>query len=195
MCHVLNVDTQKAEEISLVENLQRNNMTAIDKIRSFSRLYNRYNENIDEVVGKVHMSKQTIDKYLKIQTLPTGILERLDKNDETKISVDVAVELTKINKEIDPMTVLNKIISLTSQQKIQAIRKFRLSESSDLSELESIKDDIALYDNNVKLAPAEPYVKDVETRQFVRIPTNMYTEIVNLIKLKLNGNIEYLGSY
>lgn len=44
-CNILNIDTQK-EEISLVENVQRNQMTTCDKVRSYSKLYDVYNGDI-----------------------------------------------------------------------------------------------------------------------------------------------------
>ena len=47
-CNVLTIDTQKAEEISLVENVQRNQMTTCDKVRSYSKLYDVYNKDIDK---------------------------------------------------------------------------------------------------------------------------------------------------
>ena len=43
-CNVMNVDNQKAKELSLVENIQRNQMTTADKVRAYSRLYEVYNK-------------------------------------------------------------------------------------------------------------------------------------------------------
>ena len=65
-CNILNIDTQKAEEISLVENVQRNQMTTCDKVRSYSKLYDVYNGDIDKVISAIHISKPTIQKYLKM---------------------------------------------------------------------------------------------------------------------------------
>jgi ParB family chromosome partitioning protein len=94
-CNVLNIDTQKAEEISLVENVQRNQMTTLDKIRSYSKLYDVYNRDIDKVISAIHISKQTIQKYLKLRNLPEEVLKLLDTTNENKITIDVAIELTK----------------------------------------------------------------------------------------------------
>jgi len=54
-CNILNIDTQKAEEISLVENVQRNQMTTCDKVRSYSKLYDVYNGDIDKVISAIHI--------------------------------------------------------------------------------------------------------------------------------------------
>ena len=58
--NILDINTQKAEEISLVENVQRNQMTTCDKVRSYIRLYNVYKGDIEKVMSSIHISKQTI---------------------------------------------------------------------------------------------------------------------------------------
>jgi ParB family chromosome partitioning protein len=100
-CNILNIDTQKAEEISLVENVQRNQMTTCDKVRSYSKLYDVYNGDIDKVISAIHISKPTILKYLKMRILPEEVLQLLDTTSENKISIDVAIELTKLPNHIN----------------------------------------------------------------------------------------------
>jgi ParB family chromosome partitioning protein len=188
-CNVINVNTQKAEEISLVENVQRNQMTTGDKVRSYSRLYDVYNGDIDKVISAIHITKQTIQKYLKIRNLPENVLNLLDINTEEKISIDVAVELSKIQNSNNFIDVLNKVITLTNNQKIEAIRQFRLSGSDDIDELDEIKENIAILKNNIILVDSYPYVFDSSLNKNIRIPQDMYKEIVDLIKK--NGNVVY----
>lgn len=57
-CHILNISNQKAEEISLVENVQRNQMTTTDKVKAYSKLYEVYNKDIEKVVNAIHISKK-----------------------------------------------------------------------------------------------------------------------------------------
>ena len=123
-CHLLGVDTQKAEEISLVENVQRNQMTTSDKVRAYSRLYDVYEGNLDKVIAAIHITKATLQKYLKMRKLPNPVLELLDSKDENKISIDVAIELTKLPPNTDITEVLNKTCQLTNTQKKDAIKEF-----------------------------------------------------------------------
>ena len=191
-CNILNVDNQKAEEISLVENVQRNQMTTGDKVRSYSKLYDVYKCDVEKVISTIHISKPTIQKYLKIRNLPEQILNLLDTADvETKISIDVAVELAKMPTNINPFEVLNTITTLTNGQKIDAIKQFKLN-GNDINELEEIRDNIALQQNNIKLAPSFPYVFDVNTKTNIRIPENLYQEIIDLIKIRTCNNLVYL---
>jgi ParB/RepB/Spo0J family partition protein len=191
-CNVLNIDTQKAEEISLVENVQRNQMTTCDKVRSYSKLYDVYNKDIDKVISAIHISKQTIQKYLKLRDLPEEVLNLLDTNSENKISIDVAIELTKLlPNEINTLEVLNKITTLTNAQKIDAIKQFKQHGNNDINILDDIKDNVVICSNNISLAPSFPYVIDNVSNKYIRIPDNMFDEIINLIKIKTNGNLCY----
>jgi ParB family chromosome partitioning protein len=188
-CSVINVNTQKAEEISLVENVQRNQMTTCDKVCSYSRLFDVYNGDIDKVISAIHITKPTIQKYLKIRNLPENVLKLLDTNNEQKISIDVAVELAKLPNS-NFIEVLNKITTLTNNQKIDAIKQFRLSRTGDINELDEIKENIAILQNNIILAPSYPYVFDSISNKNILIPLNMYKEIVDLITIK-TGNVIY----
>lgn len=188
-CNIVNVDAQKAEEISLVENVQRNQMTTLDKVRSYCRLYDVYNGDMDKVISAIHMSKPTIQKYLKMRNLSEEILSLLDTKSENRISIDVAIELTKLPNNVNKVEVLNKLNTLTNEQKIDAIKQFKQSGDCNIEDLDDIKDTVALYHNNISLAPSFPYVFDKSTNKNIRIPETMFEEIVNLIKLKTNGNL------
>lgn len=190
-CNILDINTQKAEEISLVENVQRNQMTTCDKIRSYSKLYDVYNGDIDKVIAAIHISKSTIQKYLKMKNLPEQVLNLLDTSGDNKISIDVAIELTKLPDNVNKSDILNKISTLTNEQKITAIKQFKLNGDYDIDVLDEIKDDVVLQYNNIKLAPSVPYVFDKVTENNIIIPSDMYEEIVELIKSKTNGNICY----
>ena len=183
-CNVINVDTQKAEEISLVENVQRNQMTTGDKVKAYSKLFEVYEGDIDKVISKIHISKNTINKYLKISNLPLEILNLLDINNEKKISIDVAIELTKIPNTINPLEVLNKLTSLTNIQKIDTLKLFKLNGNNNIDDFDIIKENIVLTHNKIILEPGYPYVFDIITNNNIRIPEDMFQEIVNLIQNK-----------
>jgi ParB family transcriptional regulator, chromosome partitioning protein len=178
-CNVLKVDTQKAEELSLVENVQRNQMTTGDKVRSYSKLYETYNKDIDKVVSSVHVSKNTIQKYLKIKDLPSEIINMLDASGKDKISIDVAIELSKLPETVDLIEVLDTINEMTNDQKTNAIKQFR-KKGCDIESLSNIKDEIVIQANNIPLS--EPYVFDEKTNENIIIPQELYGKVVRLIK-------------
>lgn len=181
-CNVLSVDNQKAEELSLVENVQRNQMTSCDKVRAYSRLYEVYDKNINTVVSAVHITKKTIEKYIKIRTLPEEIIERLDKIGDEKITLDVAIELSKIDitKVKDLILFCNQIQSLNTSAKINAIKRF-LQEDYEIN-IADIVTNIICEQNNVKCIPTCPYVIN-EKGEYIIIPEKLYKPIIELINM------------
>jgi hypothetical protein len=166
-------------------------MTTCDKVRSYSKLYDVYNGDIDKVISAIHISKQTIQKYLKMRNLPEEVLNLLDTNSENKISIDVAIELTKLPNKVSTLEVLHKITTLTNSQKIDVIKQFKQQGNNDIDNLDYIKDNVVIQSNNIQLAPSFPYVFDSSTQKNIRIPDNMFDEIVHLIKFETDGNICY----
>ena len=48
-CNIINANDEKSEEISLIENLQKNNLSNCDKVKSFSKLYETYANDYDKI--------------------------------------------------------------------------------------------------------------------------------------------------
>jgi ParB family chromosome partitioning protein len=157
-CSIINVPDQKAEEISLVENVQRNQMTNIDKIRSYSNLYKVYNNDLDKVAATIHISIPTLQRYLKLNILPNSILEKLDSKNE-KITLDVAVSLTKLPSTIEHNEILSTVDILNSKQQVKAIQQFSLLKSDNINYLKDICQDIIFYKQN-NILPSVPFVFD-----------------------------------
>jgi ParB/RepB/Spo0J family partition protein len=189
-CSIVDVSTQKAEELSLVENVQRNPMTNSDKVKTYSKLYEVYNKDIDKVISVVNISRLTLNKYLKLSALPEEVVKMLDSNSDEKITIDVAVELTKLPASVNRMEAIRNIQTLTTVQQKSALRQFVANECVDADDLNDIKQDIAIQQNNIVLAPSFPYVKAGDGKN-VRIPEHLYEEVVTLIMNRV-GSLDYV---
>ena len=190
-CNIVDVTSQKAQELSLVENVQRNPMTNSDKVKIYSKLYEIYNKDINKVVNTVNISRTTIQKYLKINTLPEEVIKMLDSNCDDKINLDVAVELSKLPDTVDKTDAIKNIKSLNTSQQKQALKQFVEDECSDADDINDIKEEIAIKQNNISVAPSFPYVIDINGK-FIKIPKHLFQDIIILIKNKCEGNIEYV---
>lgn len=190
-CSIIDVSSQKAEEISLVENVQRNPMTNSDKVKIYSKLYEIYNKDINKVVNTVNISRTTIQKYLKINTLPEEVIKMLDSNTDDKINLDVAVELARLPESVNKTDAIKNIKSLNPAQQKQALKQFVNDECSDAEEINDIKEEIAIQHNNITLAPSCPYVTDVSGR-FIKIPKHLYPDIITLIINNSDNGLEYI---
>ena len=183
-CNIIVANDEKAEELSLIENLQKNNLSNCDKVKSFSKLYDNYANDYDKIKSLVKVSKATIKKYLRIKDLPLEVLEKLDANDKTKINVPIAIELLPlVNKDIDLIDVIDKLAPLKSKNKIAAIKKFNENDATTIDEFDDIIEEI---NNNEKVDYKGPYVFDSIKQQNILIPENMYADIINFIKEKVD---------
>ncbi|MDR0858292.1 MAG: ParB/RepB/Spo0J family partition protein [Oscillospiraceae bacterium] len=73
-CRILNVDERTAAELALVENLQREDLNALEESRGFRRLIDDYGltqEQIAEAVGK---SRPAVANALRLLSLPEEVL-------------------------------------------------------------------------------------------------------------------------
>ena len=183
-CNIIIADDNKAEEMSLIENLQKNNLSNCDKVKSFSKLYQTYANDYDKIKSLVKVSKATIKKYLRIKDLPIEVLEKLDANDKTKINVPIAIELLSlVDKDIDLIDVIDKLAPLKSKDKITAIKKFTANDGNDINDFDDIIQEL---NNDEKVDFKGPYVFDSIKQQNILIPENMYADIINFIKDKLD---------
>ena len=181
-CNVIAATDEKAEELSLIENVQRNQMTTADKVRAYSRLHAVYDNDADKVASAVHVSKATIMKYVKVKNLPEAVLRRLDQTGDDKLSIDVAVELTKMDPtRIDVRELCDKMLTLTSTQKTDAIRT--MVQSNYALPIQSAVENVVVAHNALKMSttPDYPFVVDDEGG-FVRIPNVLFPQILAMIK-------------
>ena len=190
-CNIIIANDEKSEEMSLIENLQKNNLSNCDKVKSFSKLYQTYANDYDKIKSLVKVSKATIKKYLRIKDLPIEVLEKLDANDKTKINVPIAIELLSlVDKDIDLIDVIDKLAPLKSKDKITAIKKFTANDGNDINDFDDIIQEL---NNDEKVDFKGPYVFDSIKQQNILIPENMYADIINFIKDKLDEDkIVYL---
>ena len=189
-CSLVDVSTQKAEELSLVENVQRNPMTNSDKVKTYSRLFEVYNKDIDKVINAINISRATLQKYLKLSTLPDEVLLLMDANSENKITLNTAVELTKLPSNLNKIDVIRNIQSLNSNQQIVALKQFTQNGYTDIEDLNDIRENIAIQDNKIMLAPSYPYVTTHDGK-YIKIPEDLFNDVINLIQNK-KGQIEYI---
>ena len=186
-CIIIIVSNKIAEEISLIENIQKNNLSNCDKVKSYSKLCDSY--DIDKVKNLTKVSKGTINKYLKIKDLPIDVLEKLDIKDKSKITIDIAIELVSLSSslpDIDLTDVIEKITPLKSKNKLAVIKLFLENSYTDIDEF----DDLVENYSDEKKTYKGPFVFDSKEQKNLLIPEEMYEEIINIIKAK-NEDIIY----
>jgi len=186
------VEKQKVEEISLIENVQRNSMTTADKIRAYSRLYTFYKEDIKKVSDTVHISSGSLKKYLTRSHLPQHVITKLDSKGNNKLSIDVALQLAKIPNNLNMADILSEMTEMSNPQKTIALKKINnLSlnkDNIDITDCNQIIDDTITESHNLIKVANAPYVYDNDNN-VVLIPQELYQDVINLINKKIKSSI------
>jgi ParB family chromosome partitioning protein len=77
---VLVLDDQRVFEIAMVENLQRQDLNAIDKATAFRDYLARYGGTQEELAGRLGLDRSTVSNLIRLLELPEPVLEAVRSN-------------------------------------------------------------------------------------------------------------------
>lgn len=104
---VKEIDDIEAAEISLIENLQREDLSLTEEARAYRQMIDRYGYTQDLLGKKLGKSRTHVTNTLRIMNLPEGVLLLLD---EGKISGGHARALLALGSAEQQMTVAQEIM-------------------------------------------------------------------------------------
>lgn len=159
---VMNVGDKEAMEIALIENLQRQDLNAIEEAKGYKSLIDEYNLTQEEVAKRVGKSRSAVANTLRLINLPDDVKEYIERGKLTNgqaralLSFKEEEKITAIAKEIikDDLTV--RQIERMAQKENKgnssgANKKEAFKGNSFYKELEiSLKEEIG---RNVKIEP------------------------------------------
>jgi ParB family chromosome partitioning protein len=105
--YVREANDQQMLEMALIENIQRENLNAIEIATSYQKLLTECNLKQEELGDRVGKKRTTVTNYLRLLKLPPGIQEAI-RND--KISMGHARTLINVENIDVQLTVFHKII-------------------------------------------------------------------------------------
>lgn len=101
-------DDQQMLEMSLIENIQRENLNAIEIALSYQRLISECNLKQEELGDRVGKNRATVTNYLRLLKLPPDIQIAVRDN---KITMGHARALITVENSDTQLFILNKILS------------------------------------------------------------------------------------
>ena len=97
-CHVLELDNKQAFEVSLVENMQRKTLSALDEASAFKAYVSDYGwGGVSELASRIGKSVSYITKRIKLLKLPNDVLETITSH---TLDTSVAEELFSIKDKV-----------------------------------------------------------------------------------------------
>lgn len=131
-------------ELAIIENLQREDLNAVDRARAFFRLVNEFKFTHGEIAKKMGRSREYVSNSLRILTLPEEVLNALSEGKITEghtrpilMLVDHPEEQTVLFKEI-----LYKKITVREAERLarriayDRVRKKEFAPDPEITELE-----------------------------------------------------------
>lgn len=124
---IKDVSSQDAIEIALIENIQREELNAIETANAFQRLIEEYHLTQDELSLRVGKDRATISNYLRILKLPDEVKRYIN---EGSISIGHAKAILTLNDKQKQLIAAKEIIKKgLSVREAESLCK-RLSEPS-----------------------------------------------------------------
>ncbi|MBO4213106.1 MAG: ParB/RepB/Spo0J family partition protein [Clostridia bacterium] len=147
---VFSGDELKSAQVSLVENLQREDLNPVEEALAYKKLIDDFGLTQDAVAKEVGKSRPAVANSLRLLDLPKEVLEMLK---DGELSAGHARALLGLDDETDVVPLAEKIVSkdLSVREVEAAVKK--------LNAKEDFEEPVNLADNQIKL-----YMKELENR-------------------------------
>ena len=151
--YIRKADDQNMLEMALVENIQREDLDAIEIAISYQRLIDECSLTQELLSQRVGKKRATVTNYLRLLKLPADIQLGIK---ERKVSMGHARALVNIEKPLDQIKIFNKIIEqeLSVRKVEELVRNFNLPKDekpigvNGQTGYESLKSDLVEYFNS-----------------------------------------------
>ena len=150
VCHVLELDDRNAFEVTLIENIQRENLDPIEEARVFKIYVEEYGwGGISDLASRLGKSASYVDKRIKLLDSPAEIIERLSNH---SISPSIVEELSPINDQkvvSDLVEMINKK-GLSSRKVRKLVKEYKKESSQEVYNFHDAEDKIVDIDRKVQ---------------------------------------------
>ena len=131
---ITDVDDLKSLEFAIVENVQRNDLNAIEEARGYQRLIDEFSYDQEKVAKFIGKSRSHITNFLRLLSLPEAVLKLIETQ---KLSAGHAKILVGLNNaEFVANKIIEKNLSVRQAEnfvKIFKIKKHSLKPSKDIN--------------------------------------------------------------
>jgi len=129
---ILNVDDVKSLEFAIVENVQRQDLNAIDEARGYQRLIDEFNYNHEKLSQFIGKSRSYISNSIRLLSLSDEVLQMVENSD---LSAGHARALIGLNSaSVIARKIVQKKLSVRQAEKLTRQfrdKKFKLVQKKD----------------------------------------------------------------
>ena len=131
---ITDVDDLKSLEFAIIENVQRNDLNALEEARGYQRLIDEFSYDQEKVAEFIGKSRSHITNFLRLLTLPNGVLKLIETQKLTAGHAKILVGLD--NAEFVANKIIEKNLSVRQSEnfvKIFKTKKHSLKPSKDIN--------------------------------------------------------------
>ncbi len=171
------VSEQQRLEISLIENVQRRDLTPLEEANAYKKLIEEFNITQDELAKKVGKSRSKIANSLRLLNLPAEVQALLGSGRITEGHAKVILELATPQEQIImARRVAEQNMSVRDVEKKVAIRKRKNKPAVELNEkLQILQDELR------RIFKTKVYIKPKKQGGLIEIEYYSDEELNNLI--------------
>ena len=139
---ITDADDLKSLEFAIIENVQRNDLNAIEEARGYKKLIDEFSYDQEKVAEFIGKSRSHIANFLRLLTLPESVLKLIEIKKITPGHAKILVGLN--NVEFVANKIVEKNLSVRQAEnfvKIFKIKKQSLKSSRDIN-LQSLENSI-----------------------------------------------------
>ena len=139
---VTNVDDLKSLEFAIVENVQRNDLNAIEEARGYQRLIEEFSYDQEKVARFIGKSRSHITNFLRLLSLPETVIKLVEKRKITPGHAKILVGLN--NVEFVANKIVEKKLSVRQAENFVKIFKIKKTPTKKLkdSNLQALENSI-----------------------------------------------------
>lgn len=157
---VCDVDDATAMAFGLIENIQRQDLNAIEEAEAYERLLNEFQLSHDLLAEKIGKSRSHITNLLRLNQLPENIKQHLSRNEITMGHARAILSLPEFQQQKMVTRIIQEELSVRqTEQIVKALSESPEKKSKPVFELsDDLKNHIFLWKNQLQ----EKYNADVK---------------------------------
>lgn len=129
---VIEADDQKTDELSLIENIQRENLNAVEESLAYKALLEEYHLTQETVASRVGKSRSTVTNSLRLLELPESVLKMVSDNQLSAGHARALLGLKyKSDIEVGAATVVDKGYSVRATEELVRRMNLRAEKAAD----------------------------------------------------------------
>lgn len=160
---IKNVDDLAAAEMTMVENLQREDLNPIEEAMGYKHLVDFYNLTQEEISRKVAKSRAVVANALRLLSLPEEVLKYIE---DGEISAGHARAILSVDDPEEQIKLAEKIIAtgLSVREVEKIVRVMKEKDAAAISDESSEASDITAEVSQTAKKIEEMYLKDLQEK-------------------------------